>query len=221
MSAAMLLLGFVAFGLSPASMMADQGHVHLDQRQTAPPPSPSYPVMPTLQRPTPIPNDWINVKALGAKGDGVTDDTDAIAKAMALLVNKTSKYGAYFGAVAYFPPGTYRITKTVEFGPRSGGAILGHGGASTILWGGPKSKDNETSMFLSRGTSRWRFSGIVWDGAGKAAVGVDHNSSGPNHMYGTFVRYEDVAFRNFLVAGYRDGVPTWTQHAYQEAEVTP
>jgi hypothetical protein len=57
------------------------------------------------------------------------------------------------------------------------------------------------------------------DGAGKAAVGVDHNSTGPTHLYGTYVKYENIAFRNFLVAGYRDGVPTWTQHAYQEAEV--
>lgn len=48
---------------------------------------------------------------------------------------------------------------------------------------------------------------------------MDHNSSGPNHLFGTFVRYDSVAFRNFRVAGYRDGIPSWTDHAYQEAEV--
>ena len=173
-----------------------------------------YPAMPTVQRPTPIPADWVNVKTMGAKGDGSQDDTTAIAAAFALLDNRT--IGAPVNTVVYFPPGTYRITKTVEFGPRQGGAILGHGAATTLLWGGANGSD---AMMLSRGTPRWRFSGLVWDGVGKAAVGVDHNSTGPTHLYGTYVRYEDVAFRNFRVAGYRDGVPTWTEHAYQEAEV--
>ena len=52
-----------------------------------------------------------------------------------------------------------------------------------------------------------------------AGIGVDHDSEGPTHLFGTYVRYENVAFRNFLVAGYRDGHPTWLEHAYQEAEV--
>lgn len=46
----------------------------------------------------------------------------------------------------YFPPGTYKITETIEFGPRQGGAILGHGGLTTLLWGGAKS--NASAMFL-------------------------------------------------------------------------
>jgi hypothetical protein len=148
---------------------------------------------------------------MGAKGDGLHDDTGPVAKALA-LVNSSSHLNT-----VYFPPGTYKITKTVEFGPRQGGAILGHGGATTLLWGGKKG--NSSTMMLSRGTPRWRFSGLVWDGAGKAGVGVDHNSTGPKHLYGTYVRYDNVAFRNFLVAGYRDGVPSWTEHGYQEAEV--
>jgi hypothetical protein len=80
---------------------------------------------------------------MGAKADGVHDDTAAIEAAFELLVNKTEKHPA---CVVYFPAGTYKITKTVEFGPRQGGTILGHGGATTLVWGGVKS--NESVMLL-------------------------------------------------------------------------
>lgn len=46
-----------------------------------------------------------SVKDYGAKGDGVTDDTEAIKKAVA---------SAPEGAIVYFPPGRYRLTDTIE-----------------------------------------------------------------------------------------------------------
>jgi hypothetical protein len=46
----------------------------------------------------------VNVRDFGAKGDGKTDDTKAIAAAIS---------GASDGLVE-FPRGTYRITKTIE-----------------------------------------------------------------------------------------------------------
>lgn len=48
-----------------------------------------------------IPTDWYNVKAFGAKLDGVTDDTEAIQ----LAINTAGQNG-----VVFFPPGTAKIT---------------------------------------------------------------------------------------------------------------
>lgn len=54
-----------------------------------------------------IPDDALSVKDLrfGAKGDGVTDDTDAINRALTSLTT---------GRTLYFPPGTYLVSGTIE-----------------------------------------------------------------------------------------------------------
>ena len=44
-----------------------------------------------------------NIRDFGAAGDGATDDTPAIEHAL-----------SEGGGVLYFPPGQYRITRTVE-----------------------------------------------------------------------------------------------------------
>lgn len=48
----------------------------------------------------------INVKAYGATGDGVTDDTAAIRAAIAAI--------ELTGGILFFSPGTYRVTETTE-----------------------------------------------------------------------------------------------------------
>jgi polygalacturonase len=51
--------------------------------------------------------DWVNVKDLGAKGDGTSDDTAAITTALGKLTN--SDYGKPLNTdvkTVYFPPGT-------------------------------------------------------------------------------------------------------------------
>jgi hypothetical protein len=72
----------------------------------------------------------VNARALGAKGDGATDDTTAEANtlAVALALNKD----------AYFPAGTYKITSSIDAG--SSGAdgaqpnkIIGDGRDLTII----------------------------------------------------------------------------------------
>ena len=63
--------------------------------------------------------NYVNIKTLGAKGDGVTDDTDIIENAL-----RTYKY-------IYFPEGTYLITRplTMEFGS----VLMGDNPQVTIL----------------------------------------------------------------------------------------
>ena len=76
-----------------------------------------------------------NVKAFGAKGDGVTDDTAAIQAAIDALPNS--------GGVVYLPTGTYNITSTINL-LRCCGAFkvqfLGATMLSTVLkWNGSTS----------------------------------------------------------------------------------
>ena len=66
-----------------------------------PPPAPSdIPELPPMQ-------DWVNVKTLGAVGDGITDDTRAIQKAI-------DEH-----PVIYVPQGSYRITETIRLKPNT------------------------------------------------------------------------------------------------------
>ncbi|MEZ5305132.1 MAG: right-handed parallel beta-helix repeat-containing protein [Verrucomicrobiales bacterium] len=68
-----------------------------------------------------------NIRDFGAAGDGATDDTPAIEHAL-----------SEGGGVLYFPPGQYRITRTVEIdlAQRGPAAIWSPGGAELIMAGG-------------------------------------------------------------------------------------
>jgi sugar lactone lactonase YvrE len=70
-------------------------------------------------------NTWINIRTLGGLGDGLTDDTAALKKAIA--EHKT----------IYFPSGKYRVTETIELQP------------DTILIG---LQPSVTRIFLADGT---------------------------------------------------------------------
>ena len=73
-------------------------------------------MQPIAKLPAPIVNDipqlpgmesWINVRDFGAKGDGETDDTQAIRRAMAA------------GDNIYFPTGWYIVSETIKMGPNT------------------------------------------------------------------------------------------------------
>lgn len=73
------------------------------------------PVVRTLQKQ--IDDYWVNVKAYGAQGDGITDDTDAINRAIQDLYTKTltTSENAYQARKAvWFPSGKYMITSTIQ-----------------------------------------------------------------------------------------------------------
>jgi len=64
--------------------------------------------------------DWVSVKEFGAKGDGVTDDTQAIQNALSS--------GA---SVVFFPRGTYLVTSTLNIGFDT--ILIGAGRRRTII----------------------------------------------------------------------------------------
>lgn len=147
--------------------------------------------LPVIER-----SDWVNVKTdvtPAAVGDGVADDTAAIQAALLMMQGEKSAT-----SVVYLPPGTYRIIDTLTVKQVQGGAIYGHGEATKIVWDGAEGG----RMFRSNGFGRNLFFGLSWDGAGKAAVGIDHASDG---HYETRVRHQYESFRNFTEAGIRVG----------------
>lgn len=146
-------------------------------------------------------SDWINVKTAsqpGAKGDGIADDTAAIQTAL----NQIQE-----GATIYFPPGTYRITRTLETpeGRYLGVSLVGHGRATQIVWDG---ETNGRMFWPKDGMPYSRYVGLSWDGKGKAGVGFDHSSQ---KVFETEIRHQHEAFRNFTDAGVRVG------HEYKTA----
>src|SRR5712691_6928440 len=101
---------------------------------------------------------WANVKtSYGAVGDGVSDDTAAIQKALNALgpTNPT----------LYFPAGTYRITQTLSLAGQLDVSVIGHDPATTILWAGAS---GGTMLSLS-GIAYSRFDRITFNGQGNAA----------------------------------------------------
>ena len=145
-------------------------------------------------------SDWINIKTdiiSQAAGDGLSDDTKAIQSAL-------NKLGLRPGEpkVLYFPPGTYRITKTLSAlntdkkrkEGLSGILLVGHGSKTKILWDG----DVGGRMFWSNGIHRSKFNGITWDGNNIAAVGIDHNAK---YRFETRIYHQNMAFYNFTEAG--------------------
>ena len=68
-----------------------------------------------------------NVRAFGAAGDGQRDDSEAIEHAL-----------VQGDGVLEFPPGTYRLSRTVRVNLQNGRrfSVLGSGGATKIVMAG-------------------------------------------------------------------------------------
>ena len=98
---------------------------------------------------------FISVKAYGAKGDGVTDDAQAIQDALD---------AASDGGMVYFPAGTYLLTEAVLF--YSNQHIVGDG--ATLLRGAEIDnlmRDNATTGITAyNGTHDVIIEGLIFDG---------------------------------------------------------
>jgi len=158
-------------------------------------------------------SDWLSVKDHGAVGDGKTDDTAALQQ----MLDQHCKSAT----TIYFPPGTYRITRTLNLPnanpktakpyklllktgftadqkvPRalSGFSLVGHGRASKLVWDG----NSGYPLLQSEGMTGSRIVGLDLDGSNRASIGFYWCSK---YTFGTGNRFRHCAFRNFPMNGF-------------------
>ena len=131
-------------------------------------------------------SDWVSVRELGARGDGVADDTEAIQQALDGVAN---------GSTVYLPAGTYRVTETLTLtGPLIGVTVIGHGRETRLVWDG----EEGGKLLLDDGVAYSRYVGLSFEGGGKAAVGFFHHS---DNRFETEVQHRHLAFRGFTDSG--------------------
>lgn len=106
---------------------------------------------------------WSDVKSrFGAKGDGKTDDTKAIQRAIDGLHNPVKNFRPSANAymVVYLPAGTYCISSTLVLRGKIGVTIVGEDPANTVIkWIGA---DADT-MFWANGSAYYKISRLTWD----------------------------------------------------------
>ena len=138
---------------------------------------------------------WANVKLdYGAVGDGVADDTAALQQAL----NEVATAG--HAAVLYFPTGTYRITRTLDFSSRLSASLIGEDPVSTIIkWYGPTNAD----MMFANAVAYCRWTRLTWDGSGQALGAVHHGfTSGLYQVTGN--THTDEVFKDLSTGLYAD-----------------
>lgn len=117
---------------------------------------------------------WANVKDLyGAAGDGQTDDTAALQRALDEVATPGHP------AVLYLPAGTYRITRSLQFFGRVGASLVGEAPETTVIrWDGPAGGE----MMFANGVAYTRWSRLTWDGSGAALIAVHHGHTGGGYQ---------------------------------------
>lgn len=80
---------------------------------------------------------FFNVRVFGAKGDGRTDDSNAIAAALAAAnASGESGFGENYGGLVIVPPGIYVVDRVVDVPPQT--RFVGSGRNNTVLRASPR-----------------------------------------------------------------------------------
>jgi len=139
----------------------------------------------------------INVQDFGARGDGLTDDTNAIVEAIHKCV-------AEDGGQVFFPPGTYIVSTTLTLydsvylvGAGKGSTILKVKGGSNITLLKTDHFDTLDGGGTNGGPTKFGLSGLTLDG-NKAS-----NSSGAGvQIYGRDFTFSDFDIKNCAGKGW-------------------
>ncbi|HQU07792.1 MAG TPA: glycosyl hydrolase family 28-related protein [Candidatus Paceibacterota bacterium] len=153
---------------------------------------------------------WVNVvKKYGAVGNGITDDTAAIQRALDSLSNAYpgSSNSANATTTIYFPAGTYRITAPLHLVAKHYVNIVGANPADTvILWDGPASTTtaSSTAMLTVNGVYHSSIDRLTFNGRGNASIAIDQAWTPGQGFFDSGNEYADDVFENVGV-GYRCG----------------
>ena len=152
-------------------------------------------------------NDVLNVRLMGAKGDGVTDDTKALQE-----VFKNVDHGQEI----FFPAGKYLISDTLKLTGRYGVRINMHGGFCSgnkrtiycrgIFWSTEGPKDRP--MMLIYDSNHTVLNGLNLDGGGRAQDGLIIDAASCSNFttgYDMFIR--SCARYGMRIATFREGHP--------------
>ncbi len=139
---------------------------------------------------------WANARsAYGARGDGVTDDTPALQRALDDLGSPGHSQ------VLFLPAGTYLISRTLTMTSQIHVSVIGENPETTVIrWDGPSDGD----MLYANGVRYSRWARLTWDGAGRARCAISHGWDGKVQGAATGNEHADEVFRN-LQFGIRGG----------------
>ncbi len=138
------------------------------------------PALPPAIRDLPSHTGWANLRELGAKGDGITDDTDAIRTAIA--AHRT----------LFIPAGRYRVTATIALGPET--VLIGlHPSTTAIVL------DDNTPAFNGPGAPTPLLSSpaggqTIVTGIGLYTGGINNHAVGALWQAGKDSLMDDVRF---------------------------
>lgn len=142
---------------------------------------------------------FISVKSYGAKGDGVTDDTNAIKSALNDLVPAV-------GGTIYFPTGTYIISETILIGGNV--TIYGDGVFNSLI----KLADNSNCNIISNDENTIMYYITIHD------IGLDGNAQNNTSGSGILLHNaNDSQIYNVRIANFKDDGIHFTANNYSLA----
>lgn len=124
-------------------------------------------------------DQWVSVKSFGAVGDGVTDDTDAINRALYQLYCRDTN--TQVRRSLFFPAGTYRINQTILIPPYA--TLYGEGYLNSIIQMSSSAEDSALRAYVARLSDNYQQTGIN--------IGSTPGSITPTH-----VTIKDMAFQS-------------------------
>ncbi|MDP4253725.1 MAG: glycosyl hydrolase family 28-related protein [Bacteroidota bacterium] len=152
---------------------------------------------------------WANVKdRFGAKGDGRTDDSKALQRAIDSLSCPPTGFnmGKQGYMVLYLPAGTYCISTTLLLKGKIGVGIIGEDPARTIVkWTG----GDKDTLFWADGSAYFRVARISWDAGGRKdmeGIGVHWKHAWNDGRSRSFAALNIELSDNVFYGGFRFGI---------------